>query len=289
MILTAAKRAVAKLPPIRRLITRLDETRDLLDQARRETKETSAALALAREAANELERQIANLAVARDETNITITKDEHAKRTFSHWGEDQVISFIFNGISNGRYLDVGCYHPEVASNTKLLHDNGWTGVNIDPNPFMIDQFKLKRPNDISICMAVASEKSELDFFFFNEWASSNTLSESFAERISSGQNVPIQKKIKVNAIPLRDIMREHFDGDPPDFLNIDVEDLDVEVLQSNDWGIHRPKVVAVEDFDLPFENGIKTPITQILESHGYLFFSRTIYTNFFIDEKFNRE
>lgn len=94
-MISAAKRAVAKLPPIKSLITRLENALVLLDQARREAKETSAALASARETMNDLEREIANLSAP---------KDEHAKQSFSHWGEDQVISFIFCNIPDGRYL-----------------------------------------------------------------------------------------------------------------------------------------------------------------------------------------
>lgn len=154
---------------------------------------------------------------------------------------------------------------------------------------MIDQFRLKRPNDVSLCLAVAAERAKLDFFFFNEWASSNTLSASYADKISSGQSIPVQKKIKVDAMPLRDIMHDHFHGQAPDFLNIDVEDLDIDVLKSNDWYFYRPKVVAVEDFDFSLSAMGTSPITQALADQGYLLFSRTIYTSFFIDEKFNRE
>ena len=47
---------------------------------------------------------------------------EHTKTCYSHWGEDMVLAHVFEGTDKGRYLDVGCYHPSLASNTKLLHD-----------------------------------------------------------------------------------------------------------------------------------------------------------------------
>src|SRR5256885_155804 len=54
---------------------------------------------------------------------------------YAHWGEDLVVSFLLDNKRDGFYVDVGCYHPTLFSNTKLLFDAGWRGINIDPNPF----------------------------------------------------------------------------------------------------------------------------------------------------------
>src|SRR6266849_5238427 len=69
---------------------------------------------------------------------------------YAHWGEDLVVSYLLDEKRDGFYVDVGCYHPTLFSNTKLLFDAGWRGVNIDPNPFMIEQYRAARPGDVNV-------------------------------------------------------------------------------------------------------------------------------------------
>ncbi len=211
----------------------------------------------------------------------------YAKTCFAHWGEDMVLSHVFNDIPNGRYLDIGCFHPEAASNTQLLHRKGWSGVNVDPNKFMIDEFKLQRPNDVNLNVAVGKEHGTLEYYFFNDWASSNTCSPEFAAAISKGQNIPVDSQRLVEIVPLLEIMETYFRTAPPDFMNVDVEDLDADVIASNDWKRFRPKVIAVEEISFSSRDPGKSTIFNVLDENGYLFFSRTIFTNFFIERGFN--
>ena len=63
------------------------------------------------------------------------------RRQYSQWGEDLEIIKFFSNKKTGTYLDIGCFHPFLLSNTYLLYKKGWTGINIDMNPTSIDLFK----------------------------------------------------------------------------------------------------------------------------------------------------
>ncbi|CAH1656862.1 FkbM family methyltransferase [Hyphomicrobiales bacterium] len=208
------------------------------------------------------------------------------KVAFAHWGEDAVIDYLFRDRPLGRYLDIGCFHPDLYSNTRLLHAKGWSGVNVDPNPFMIEQFRERRPNDINLNMAVARERGCLDFFVFHEWGSSNTLSPDFSAKITESQKVQVQRRIPTKVVTLADVMEDNFAQSPPDFMNVDVESLDLEVIQSNNWEKFRPTIVAVEDFDFDFANPEMSPIFVFMKSVEYKMISRTIYTSFFSEQAF---
>ena len=80
------------------------------------------------------------------------------RKQYSQWGEDFFINSFFKNNNNGIYLDIGCFHPYMYSNTCLLHKKGWSGVNIDINPTSIDLFNIIRPNDINICAAISEKK-----------------------------------------------------------------------------------------------------------------------------------
>ena len=66
---------------------------------------------------------------------------------FSHYGEDVVLHYIFKNQSKGIYLDIGCYHPSLFSNTKKLYDRGWKGVNIDANSDTIALFNKETSDE----------------------------------------------------------------------------------------------------------------------------------------------
>ena len=57
--------------------------------------------------------------------------------------------------STGRFIDVGAFHPFKLSNTMLLSQLGWRGINIDCDPVKIARFERLRPRDQNICAAVA--------------------------------------------------------------------------------------------------------------------------------------
>jgi FkbM family methyltransferase len=211
---------------------------------------------------------------------------EGAHPTYSHWGEDRVVMFLLNDKRDGFYVDVGCYHPVLYSNTKLLFDAGWKGVNIDPNPFMIDEFKKARPNDVNLHLAVSDVAGvEIDFFLFDRWASSNTASSDFARTVTTSQNVPVRQTLRVKCETLQKIFTEHCIGRTIDFLNVDVEALDLKVLVSNDWERFRPKVVAVEDFEFDYQEPARSAIATFLFSKRYRMVSRNIYSNIFVAEE----
>src|SRR5439155_17099996 len=64
--------------------------------------------------------------------------------SYSQFGEDLVVRTHFaQNFDNfaGRFVDVGAFHPFKYSNTMLLSQLGWRGINIDCNPVKIAGFK----------------------------------------------------------------------------------------------------------------------------------------------------
>jgi FkbM family methyltransferase len=276
------KRLARRLPPVRRAFER---------QAAHY--EQRAASLLEENAQLRHEADLLRTSVAKATEQLAGTAQriipEHAKVVYSHWGEDSIIDFVFANMTSGRYLDIGCYHPALYSNTMQLYTKGWNGVNIDPNPFMIEQCLQMRPRDISLKKAVGGKHGSIEYFSFHDWASSNTASEEFARAISVGQNLQMPTGQTVELVTLAEIMEAYFSDAAPDFVNIDVEDLDVDVLKSGDWTRFRPKLVAIEDFKFRTASPGDSAIYSFLSENGYLMVSRCIYTSFFIEQSFNKK
>jgi len=167
------------------------------------------------------------------------------KKTYSMDGEDLFIkSFFKNKI--GLYVDVGAYHPLELSNTYLLYKRKWKGVNIDINPLSIDYFNFLRPNDINLNLGVAKKNSTRMMYFQKNKSPLNTLNLSHAKKTFLNKF----KKKKIKTKTLTTILNNtKFKEKEIDFLNIDTEGNDLEVLQSLDFKKYIPKLICIELID----------------------------------------
>ncbi|MDR5743734.1 FkbM family methyltransferase [Caballeronia sp. LZ029] len=274
------KEVACSIPTVRRVFEQRDTAMAQAEAARRQLQDAQ------REAA-ELSSELSALTGGGVEGSAQEVLPEYSKAGFSHWGEDFIVEFIFSSVMDGRYLDIGCFHPALYSNTMRLYRKGWSGVNVDPNPFMIKQCLAMRPRDVSLNKAVGKEHGSIEYYSFHDWASSNTASPEFARVIAENQNLDMPVGKSVELVTLSEIMAEHFSDRTPEFVNIDVEDLDVDVLQSGDWSRYRPKVIAIEDIKFSSDAPDDSAIYRFLKAQGYRMFSRCVYTSFFIEKDFN--
>ncbi len=187
--------------------------------------------------------------------------------SFSQAGEDMILRNLFSKIQDGFYIDVGAYHPTAGSNTYYLHRfRGWRGINIEPNPEQINLFEKVRPSDINLNIGISTKSVKLNYYILKKESSTmNSFSLDFLKKI--GQENSIEKIIEVQTYPLQYVLEEHLSKNKCiDLLDIDVEGLDLEVLQSNDWDKYRPKSIVIEiDVD-----GFETnPVDKFLRNLGY--------------------
>lgn len=184
--------------------------------------------------------------------------------SYSQFGEDLIAQTVLKE-KTGVYVDVGAYHPTLYSNTYGLYMRGWRGVAIDPNPAMSALYKALRPQDVFVCAAVGT-KGIGTYHSFSDGAY-NTLDEKEAEIRKNLPRLTHLGSTEIPFKPLAQILQEQRMS-RIDFLNIDVEGKDLEVLMSHDWSLP-PKVIAVETHsfnpDVPEQN----PIYTFLRSKGY--------------------
>ena len=167
------------------------------------------------------------------------------KKTYSMDGEDLFIDNFFKN-KTGLYVDVGAYHPLELSNTYLLHKRNWKGVNIDINSLSIDYFNFLRPNDININLGVAKKNSLKTIYYQKNKSPLNTLKLSHAKKIFSNKF----KKKMIKAKTLTSILdKTKYKRKKIDFLNIDTEGNDLDVLRGLDFKKYKPKLICVELID----------------------------------------
>lgn len=200
---------------------------------------------------------------------------------YSQNGEDIILKYLFFKKKKGFYVDVGAHHPERFSNTHLLYKKGWNGINIDAIPGGMKLFNKLRPRDINLEVGIGKKDEIIDFYVFNDPAL-NTFSKELAEKTNNSKNEFFLKKVvKVKVKRLETVLKNYLSENEIDVLNIDVEGLDLDVLESNDWSKYRPKFVLVEILDYVFDDLAKSPVVKFMREKEYIIYSNQINTVFF--------
>ena len=180
------------------------------------------------------------------------------RKTYSQSGED---IFIVNymrrhNIKNGKYVDIGAFHPIKYSNTCLLFNKGWSGINIDLNPTSIDYFKILRPKDKNICCAISYKEKKTKIFINSIFSPLNTISRKHA----SSFNFDSKNKLHffTKSRKFNNIVKKKFN-----FLNIDIEGLDYQVLKSINLNKYRPNLICIEILDKRDLKNIKSYLIKL--------------------------
>ncbi len=194
-----------------------------------------------------------------------------SKKSYSQWGEDIILGHIFSNQKDGFYIDVGAYHPMHYSNTYRLYKKGWSGINIDPNPFSIDLFNKYRKRDININCGIDKKVTLKPYYIFNH-QSCNTFSSKQKDVMLKKSFIKLIDTKQVKCTTLQEVLEGSTKRKLVDFLNIDVEGQNLEVLESLDWNVYVPKVVSVEDDDFEFskDGGTSSKIYNFLTRKSYI-------------------
>lgn len=205
--------------------------------------------------------------------------DRYALKSYSQEGEDMILRRIFENLKTGFYVDVGAHHPARFSNTNYFYKRGWRGLNIDAMPGSMAKFKKYRVRDISIEAAISANEKEMVYYIFNEPALNGFSEKMSLERDANSSKFRIKRKVQIKTRRLESILDEVLPaGQHIDFMSIDVEGLDFDVLKSNNWNKYKPDVILVEVLGQSIESLVDSNITRYLNNIGYYMFSKAVQT-----------
>ena len=213
--------------------------------------------------------------------NLFIRHKCHLNRKqYSQWGEDQFINDFFKDKIDGIYLDIGCFHPVMYSNTCLLHRKGWRGINIDINPTSIDLFNIVRPKDTNLCTTISETKKTFEVYYDDPFSPVNTLDKQFYENLKNKSKDT--KKITVESTSLKEVLNISKVTKNIDFINIDVEGMDYKILKNIDLNQLKPKLISVETHNV---DGTKSnnfeSIAKLMKEGSFSIYKRVGPTTLF--------
>lgn len=168
---------------------------------------------------------------------------ERAPQYYAQFREDESLRRFFPKKDNGFYIDIGAWDANVDSVTKHFYDAGWHGINIEPIPAYHERILTFRPHDINLEIAVGDQNELKKMSYIHDTGLSTFHAEN-AKLYSTNRQVD---DIYVTTLTLKRVCQLYV---PPsqeiDFLKIDVEGWELQVLSGADFIKYRPKVILLE-------------------------------------------
>lgn len=216
----------------------------------------------------------------------------HGIKTYAQYGEDVLVQGIFStlGMGTPRYIDIGTHHATNLSNTYFFYRRGSHGVCIEPSPILAQHIKSARPRDIVRAVGVGGSNKDPVPYYILTAQTMNTFSKKDAQQTIRARKIygdqKIESVITVPIIHINDILKEYA-SEYGDFVSIDTEGMDEEIVRAIDFTKYRPLVFCIETISQN-EDGTfykNKNIHAILEKNGYMEYADTYVNTIFVDKK----
>lgn len=187
--------------------------------------------------------------------------------SYAQNGEDVLLWRALKDIRGGFYIDVGANDPELLSVTKWFYDQGWTGINIEPEHAFYEKLCEQRPRDINLEVGAGTVEEERTFYVIPDTGLSTFEKEIADAHTEKGFQVN-EKTVKLTT--LARICQQYAKKRPIHFLKVDVEGAEEDVLRGMDFQTDRPWVLVVEA-TVPLSTQLSVAWDDYVRSQGYIF------------------
>ena len=191
----------------------------------------------------------------------------------NRYSQNDEQTYILNYFANhapGHLLDIGANDGQTLSNSRaLIEYKDWSGLLVEPSPTAFNKLNsLYKDNDLVECLnvAIANEKGRIEFYDMESHlgnGDTSLLSTAVAAELPKWAATTEFKKIKVKAVTYAEIV------DTYDFITIDCEGLDLDVLRQID--LKHTQMVCVE------HNSVRDVRNAIIDYCGKAGLTKKIY------------
>jgi FkbM family methyltransferase len=164
---------------------------------------------------------------------------------YGQFYEDYILAYVFRNQKNGFYIDVGANDPNKWNTTRYFYERGWRGINIEPNALEFRKIVESRPRDINYNVGVANIEGTMTFYqVAGSKSGLSTFDRDEAQRLTRERGIvftelPVQLTT-LNALLAKTSIPQI------EFLSIDVEGFEKQVIESIDLVRYKPAVLCIE-------------------------------------------
>jgi FkbM family methyltransferase len=186
--------------------------------------------------------------------------------SYSQIGQDIEVLKFYNNKKNGFFIEIGASDGIELSNTYLLETKyEWKGICVEPIPNKYKLLYINRPNSLCYDYAVYNESNKQVIF---DIANNYDLLSGISKNIDCHKNAVNNNKtqIIVNTITLNDLLEKSNAPFFIDYLSLDTEGSELEILKSTDFKKYTFGLIDVEH---NFVEPRRSQIRELLTSNGY--------------------
>jgi len=185
----------------------------------------------------------------------------------SQHGEDILLYHALAG-SKGPdfYVEVGMIDGLRFSNSLAFEKIGWKGICVEAHPGYIDLVRANRPNSTVIHAAVGASPEESATFYAEPMGAISGLAPRDEQALRDKfDHFDSFSKVSVQVVPLSEVLEQQQAPREFDFLSVDVEGTELDVLRGTHLDQWRPRVILVE----AHSQETAAELDQYLAQYGY--------------------
>lgn len=208
---------------------------------------------------------------------------KHSRCFQSQLGQDVMVDMLLGGRS-GFFVEFGALDGLNLSNTQFLEaSRKWTGILAEPARGCHDALRSNRPNACIDTRCVWSTSGQRMEFVETEEVHFSTLAEFVSADAHSSKRETDAGKYDVETVSLNQLLRENKCPKRFDFLSVDTEGSEFDILAAADFDEFHPRIIAVEHNYQP----IRQDIYSLLTKRGYqrVMTDLSWWDDWYVDEK----
>ncbi len=182
--------------------------------------------------------------------------------------EDYHLNLVLGDIADGTYVDVGGGHPVADNVSFYFYLKGWRGLVVEPQLALARAYAGVRPRDQVVSCLAGRNDGSVDFHIVDGL---HGLSSAVKANADSARQYGAGYTTEQRAVKRLSRLIDEAALGQIDFLKIDVEGAEPDVLAGLDFARHRPKVVLVEAINPNVADGDWAKWEPTLTAAGYTF------------------
>lgn len=222
--------------------------------------------------------QFENQAINQEITRLNLPNSRiknFAPASYAQTGEDIIVEGILSARlckskriwSSVFYVDIGANHPISTSSTYLMYQRGARGVLVEPNPELEALIRTARPEDVLVQSVVLSAPQASATLFIGNAHELSSVDKAHIESFGDFDGIGgIREHIEVSAIDINELLTPY--ANKVDFLSIDCEGLDHDLVKAIDYERIRPAVIQCEPSEHRLK-GNRARIINLMECRSY--------------------
>lgn len=192
----------------------------------------------------------------------------HATSSAAQLCQDLWVLWETGSKREGFFVEFGATNGRDISNTWLLENRyGWNGILAEPFSRWHAQLAANRRARIDHRCVWKESGQELQFVASAEMPEYSGLEARAFDDSHAAMRARSGERVLVQSVSLNDLLREHDAPSHIDYLSIDTEGSELDILQAFDFDRHRIDLISVEHDYNEVKRGA---IRVLLQEHGYV-------------------